>query len=216
MGLANIAKSQQQMDAQRAAEHEEFVKSHADFTQGVDGIRSALKILREYYQKEGASLVQEPTTSTHAASGDSGNGIISILEIAESDFARSVAESQAGEDDAVEVYEATTQANKVSTATKKAVVEGKTQESARLQQLISDATSDRDSVQAELNAVLEYLEKLRPQCTTEPQSYEDRKARRESEIEGLKDALNILENETAFVQVPSKPAFMARPQLAIA
>jgi len=215
--LANIAKSQQQIDAQRAAEHEEFVKSHADFTQGVDGIRSALKILREYYQTEGASLVQEPTTSVHAASGDAGNGIISILEIAESDFARSVAESQAGEDDAVEVYESTTQANKVSTATKKAAVEGKTQESARLQQLISDATSDRDGVQAELNAVLEYLEKLRPQCTTEPQSYEDRKARRESEIEGLKDALNILENETAFVQqVPSKSAFMARPQLAIA
>jgi len=217
--LANIAKSQKKMDAQRAGEHEEFVKAHADFTQGVEGIRSALKILREYYQAEGSALVQEPTTSVHAASADSGNGIISMLEIAESDFARSVAEAQAAEDDAVEVYEETTKENQVSTATKKAAAEGKVQETARLEQVISDATSDRDGVQEELNAVLEYLEKLRPQCTTEPESYEDRKARRESEIEGLKSALNILENETAFVQEAdrsSKPAFLARQQLAIA
>merc|ERR550519_1804818 len=194
--------------------HEEFVKAHADFTQGVEGIRSALKVLREYYQAEGASFVQqEPTTSTHAASTDSATGIISILEIAESDFARSAAEAQAAEDDAVDVYEKTTQENQVSKATKKAAVQGKTQESARLEQLISDASSDRDGVQEELSAVLEYLEKLRPQCTTEPMSYEERKARREHEIKGLKEALNILENETALVQgnaTPSKSFLAAR------
>jgi hypothetical protein len=92
----------------------------------------------------------------------------------------------------------------VSTATKRANVEGKTQESARLAQRISDAQSDKDTVQDQLGAVLEYLEKLMPQCTTEPLSYEERKARREHEIEGLKTALNVLENETAFVQVKSK------------
>jgi len=214
--LANIAKSQKQLDAQRAAEHEEFTKAHADFQQGVDGIRSALRILREYYQTDGASLVQEPSTSVHGASADSGNGIISILEVAESVFARSLAESQAAEDDAVDFHDSTSQENKVSTATKRAAVEGKTQESARLQQLISDANSDREGVQEELSAVSEYLEKLRPQCTTEPESYEDRKARRESEIEGLKSALNILENETAFVQdAPRSTAFMSRGHVAI-
>merc|ERR1712224_1070487 len=83
-------------------------------------------------------------------------------------------------------------------------VEGKTQESARLAQVVSDATSDREGVQEQLTAVLEYLDKLRPQCTTEPESYEERKARREHEIEGLKTALDILENETALVQVSSK------------
>jgi len=212
--LSEIAKSQKEMDAMRAAEHEEFVKAEADFKQGVNGIRSALKLLREYYQKEGASLLQAPATSTHSASTDSGNGIISILEVAESDFARSLAEAQATEDDAVEVYEKTTQENQVSTATKRTAVEGKTQESARLDQLVSDASSDRDGVVEQLNAVLEYLEKLRPQCTTEPESYEERKARREHEIEGLKTALNILENETAFIQEPRKGAHL-RGQTAI-
>jgi len=198
--LQEIAKSQKEMDAMRQSEHEEFVKSAADFKQGVSGVRNALKILRNYYQNNGAALLQEPATSVHSASSDSGNGIISILEVAESDFARSLAEAQAAEDDAEEVYTNTTNENKVSTATKRTTVEGKTQEVDRLSQLISDASSDKAGVEDELSAVMEYLDKLRPQCTTEPMSYEERKARRESEIEGLKSALNILENETALVQ----------------
>jgi len=201
--LAEIAKSQKQMDVMRQDEHDEFVKAEADFKQGLQGVRGALKVLREYYQNNSA-FIQAPATSTHSASTDSGNGIISILEIAESDFARSLAESQAAEDDAVEIYEKTTNENKVSTATKKTSVEGKTQESARLSQVVSDAGSDREGVQEQLTAVLEYLDKLRPQCTTVPESYEERKARREHEIEGLKTALDILENETAFIQEPKK------------
>jgi len=201
--LSSIAQSQKEMDAMRKKEHEEFTKAHKDFEDGLQGIRSALKILREYYSQGGAFL-QAPATSVHSASSDSGKGIISILEIAESDFARSIAEASAAEDDSQEVYDKTTQENSVSTATKRANVEGKTQESARLAQLISDASSDREGVQDQLNAVLEYLEKLLPQCTTEPESYEERKTRREHEIEGLKNALNILENETALVQVKTK------------
>jgi len=213
--LAEIAASQKKMDAMRQDEHEEYLKAKADFEQGVQGIRGALKVLRDYYAKEGASFVQEPETSTHSASSDSGNGIISLLEVCESDFARSLNEANVAEEDAVNTYEKTTQENKVSTATKKTSVEGKTQESARLEQLISDASSDRAGVREELAAVQEYLEKLRPQCTTEPESYEERKARREHEIEGLKTALEILENETALVQVSSKK-YLRKSQQALA
>lgn len=206
--LAAIAKSQKEMDAMRATEHEEYVKAKADFDQGLSGVRGALKILRDYYANKGkASLVQQPAVSVHAASSDSATGIISMLEVIESDFARSVAEAEAGEDDAQSVYDKTTQENRVSVATKTTTAKGKEQEVGRLEQQINDATGDRNGVNDELNAVLEYLEKLRPQCTTEPESYEDRKARREHEIEGLKDALEILENETAFTQ--ETPSFLA-------
>lgn len=214
--VADIAKSQQKMDAMRADEHAEYLKAKADFEQGVTGIRGALKVLRDYYAGEGdAAFLQAPATSTHSKSSDSGNGIISLLEVAESDFSRSLAEANAAEEDAVNQYEKTSQENKVSTATKKTSAEGKVQESARLEQLITDASSDKDSVQEELSAVQEYLEKLRPQCTTEPESYEDRKARREHEIEGLKNALQILENETALLQTGSKK-YLRRVQSVIA
>jgi len=208
--LADIAASQKTMDQMRADEHVEFVKEEKDFQEGLRGIRGALQIVREYYQSMGSSLIQETATSVHSANSDAGQGIISILEVAESDFARSLAEAQSTEDDAIQVYETTTNENNVSKATKRTSVEGKTQESARLDQVITDATSDRNGAQDELNAVLEYLEKLRPQCTTQSMSYEERKARREHEIEGLKSALNILENETALLQTEQRTSFLRR------
>jgi hypothetical protein len=193
------------MDTMRANEREEFIKAKADFTQGLQGIRGALRLLREYYQKQGAALVQTrhkqaPTVTTHSASADSANGIISILEVAESDFARSLAEAQASEDDAISVYDKTTKENKVSTATKRTSVQGKERETQHLEQQICNASSDKNGASQELAAVMEYLEKLRPQCTVVPLTYEQRKARREQEIEGLKQALTILENEVAFNQ----------------
>lgn len=197
--LHNIANSQKEMDSMRAKEHDEFLKAKADFEQGLHGIRRALQVLREYYQNQGA-FIQQPVVGVHSQARDSATGIVSMLEVVESDFARSLAEGEAAEDDAKSVYEKTTQENRVSTATKRSSAEGKQQEASRLELNINDSAGDRQGVQQELAAVLEYLEKLRPQCTTEPESYEDRKARREHEIEGLKDALDILENETAFSQ----------------
>jgi len=210
--LSDTAKSQKNIDEMRAAEHNEFIKAKADFEQGLEGIRGALRLLREYYQNGGASLLQTeqraaPTTSTHGKNIDSASGIISILEVAESDFARSLAEAQASEDDSVAAYEKTTQENKVSSATKRTNVAGKEKEVQHLEQQIGNASSDRGGSQSELQAVMEYLEKLRPQCTVIPESYDQRKARREQEIEGLKQALNILENEVAFAQ--QKTSFMA-------
>jgi len=197
--LTSIAKSQRDMDAMRESEHSEFVKSEADFKQGLDGVRYALKVLREYYSKQGASaaLVQQQWAGTHSASTDSASGIIGLLEVAESDFARSLAEARANEEDSQNEYDTTTQDNRELTASKKAATSGKQDEVGRLEQAIADADADRAGVNDELNAVLEYLEKLRPQCTTQPESYEERKKRREAEIDGLKQALDILENETA-------------------
>lgn len=205
--IAHTAKSQKELDSFRKQEQDEWTKAKNDFEQGLQGVRSALKVLREYYQSEGKSFMQ---TLTKQGSKNTADSIISILEVAESDFARSLAEGQSSEDDEVDAYEKTTQGNKVSTATKKAAVEGKTQEAARLEQLISESSSDRSGVQEEATAVLDYLAKLRPQCVQEPESYEDRKARREREIEGLKTALEVLQSETAFIQTGTKHSFLSR------
>jgi hypothetical protein len=61
-------------------------------------------------------------------------------------------------------------------------------------------SGDRDATQTELNAILEYYGKLKERCIAKPETYADRKARREAEIQGLKEALRILETETAFLQ----------------
>jgi len=48
--------------------------------------------------------------------------------------------------------------------------------------------------------VLAYLNELKPQCETKAPSYAETKSKREQEIQGLKDALEILEDSVALVQ----------------
>merc|ERR1712187_417827 len=76
----------------------------------------------------------------------------------------------------------------------------KAQEATSLDKTISELSSDRDTSNTELTAVMEYYGKIKERCIAKPETYEERKARREQEIAGLKEALSILENETAFMQ----------------
>merc|ERR1712217_48014 len=76
----------------------------------------------------------------------------------------------------------------------------KTAEVKSLAKAVAELSSDKDTLSSELSAVNEYYAKLKDRCIAKPETYEERKARRQAEINGLKEALNILESETAFVQ----------------
>ena len=76
----------------------------------------------------------------------------------------------------------------------------KTDESTSLDKTVSETSADRDTVNTELAAVNEYYAQIKDRCIAKPETYEDRKARREAEIAGLKQALTVLNDETAFVQ----------------
>merc|ERR1719231_619180 len=97
-----------------------------------------------------------------------------------------------------------TQENKITKATKDQDVKYKTQEATSLDKTISELTSDRETESTELAAVMEYYGTLKDRCIAKPETYESRKARREAEIAGLKEALSILKSEAAFVQRDSK------------
>merc|ERR1712007_266388 len=93
-----------------------------------------------------------------------------------------------------------TQENKITKSTKEQDVKYKTQEFKSLDKEITEFTSDKDTAGTELAAVMEYYAKIKERCVAKPETYEERKKRREAEVAGLKQALEILENETAFVQ----------------
>jgi len=83
-------------------------------------------------------------------------------------------------------------------------VKYKTKEAAGLDKNVADTSTDLEAVTDELSAVLKGLDKLKDMCVAKAEPYAERKARRESEIAGLKDALQILEGEAALIQKSTK------------
>merc|ERR1712032_25892 len=189
--LSALARRQAEMNAIRSEEHALFTTVKADTEKGLEGVKLALKVLREYYAKE---------DKAHAAAEGAGAGIIGLLEVCEADFSKGLAEAESGEAAAAAAFEKETKENDIEKVSKEQDVKYKTQEFKALDKAIAETSSDRNAVQEELDAVLEYLGQLKKRCVAKPETYAERKARREAEIAGLKDALDILENETALIQ----------------
>jgi len=199
--LAALAKLQAEMGATRADESATYKTAKADLEKGVAGVGAALKVLRDYYGS--ASLLQQPAPpSGHSASGGAGGSIISMLEVAESDFTKNLAQVNMEEQDAQSTYDTSTQESKVTKTMKTQDAKYAAAEAKSLDKTVSELSSDLTGAQTELDAVLEYRVKLDEKCVAKPETYEDRKARREAEIKGLKEALTILEEEAALLQRP--------------
>jgi len=192
--LGKIASEQQTMDKMRAEEKEAWEAAEADFKSGLEGVGMALQVLRDYYAEKDEAFVQ---TSKHEKSSGAAGGIIGMLEVVESDFSKLLAEGSAGESQAVKIYEEATQENKIATATKETEVKYKTKDQKETEALLESLREDIGGSQKELSAIEDYWAKLQPVCVAKPEPYEERKKRREKEIAGLKDALKILEEESA-------------------
>jgi len=193
--LADMAKSKAEADKVRSEEKAAYDKNSAEMEQGIKGVKMALKVLKEYYAKADKS---------HGSADGAASGIIGLLEVCESDFTKSLTEMTATEETAVSEYEAYCKEDEIATTEKQQDVKYKTQEAAGLDKSVSELSGDLATVTDELSAVLKGLDKLKEMCVAKAEPYAERKARRESEIAGLKEALQILESETALIQKSSK------------
>jgi len=210
--LMKIADEQKVANEMREAEKTAWAAAKADFEGGLEGVQMALQVLRDYYaEKDDSALLQSDDLANQMSlaqesgtkSSGAASGIIGMLEVAESDFSKMLAEGQATEDQAIKEYEALTEDNKVTTAAKETEVKYKNKDSKETKAYIEETKEDLETSHTELSAIMEYWEKLQPQCVAKPEPYEERKKRREKEIAGLKEALTILEEEsgTSFLAV---------------
>jgi len=197
--LAALASEQAEMDKMRQEAHADYVKAKEELSLGLAGVGKALGVLRDYYGA--AAFVQQPAApKTHSKATGAGQSIINLLEVCEEDFASDLAKTEAEEASRAEAYEQNTQENKLLKTTSEQDVKYKSQEATSLDKTVSELSGDRSTTQTELDAVNEYYGQLRGECIAKPETYEERKRKREAEINGLKEALTILENESAFVQ----------------
>jgi chromosome segregation ATPase len=151
-------------------------------------ITTAMEVLKKFY----SAAPDLPGGET--AKEGLGAGIIGILEIAVQDFADLQEETEQSEATAAEQYKQLMQESEVKVAVFKKDLEYKSRNKVKIEGERMNAASDMKSYEKELTAIEGYLEKLKATCIAKPDSYEERKARREKELAGLKEALQYLGN----------------------
>merc|ERR1719389_1421438 len=172
------------MDKIRGDEKSDYDENKAEMEQGLEGVKLALKVLREYYASGGGAQ-------------GAGGGIISMLEVIEADFEKGLAELITVEEAAVAEYE------KITKETKEQDVKYKGKEAKGLDEAVAEHTTDKTALTDELASVQKYWDSLQEECIAKVPSYEERKKRRDAEIQGLKDALAILNGEAVLLQKKS-------------
>merc|ERR1719453_1149797 len=115
-----------------------------------------------------------------------------MLEVIESDFARLEADTTAAEESSQKEYDSFMSDSKTDKSKKSTDIEHKNAKKQDETQALTVKKEDLLGTQEELDAALQYFDKLKPQCIATGESYEDRVQRRKEEIEGLQEALKIL------------------------
>merc|ERR1711957_712382 len=160
-------------------------------------------VLREFYAKAGdatALLQQQPESpeifdAPYKGMQSENGGVVGMLEVIQSDFARLEAETESSEATAQKEYDTFMTDSKVDKAQKSTDIEHKTVKKQDENQALVVKREDLEGTQKELDAALAYFDKLKPSCVDAGVSYEARVGRRGEEIESLQEALKILNGE---------------------
>jgi len=212
--IGQIDEAVQQATQMRQTEHEDFLKASKQQDAGQKACAMAIKVLRSYY--DGGSFVQRSTQemtergflqAMQRASAPAGNkgsassSIIGLLEVAESDFSKELAEATAAEEAAQKEFEQMVEDARLEKATKQNDVKNKKSEKLRVDNLVSEGQVDVSEAQKDVSAAEGYMDKLKASCTSKVPSFEQRQQRRQQELESLQNALGILEGKSiGFVQ----------------
>merc|ERR1719482_1778081 len=188
------------------AKNEETI---ADCEAAIEAVESALQILREFYKKAGggnALMQQTPADDAPASfeneayTGQQGSkrGVIDMLEVIHSDFSRLLSDTTSDEQESAREFDTFMEES------------AKDRELKRLDQLrmsrertaingpygsLGSAQKDLKATQGELDAALDYYDKLKPDCIQEGLSFADRAQRRQEEIDSLNEAYKILSGD---------------------
>jgi len=187
----------------RQEEKAENTQTIADAQEAQTAVAQALTVLKEFYAKAGdaTALVQQqpeaPDIFDTAYKGmqSENGGVIGMLEVIESDFARLESVTKASEASQQKEYDTFMTDSKTDKAAKTTSIEHKTAKKQDEEQALTTKNEDLEGTQKELDAALAYFDKLKPSCVEAGVSYDDRVARRKEEIESLQEALRILNGE---------------------
>jgi len=187
------------------SESAENAQAIQDSQDAQTAVAQAIEVLKEFYDKAGSATAllqqqQQPSTPAifdkpYRGMADENGGVVGMLEVIASDFARLEADTKSEEVTAQKEYDAFMTNSKTDKASKEEDIEHKTAKKQDEEQALIVKKSDLEGTQKELDAALSYFDKLKPTCVDAGVSYEDRVSRRKQEIESLQETLQILNGE---------------------
>jgi chromosome segregation ATPase len=183
------------------AENEATVK---EAEEAADAVKEAIKVLQDFYDKQakaellvqinkGPEIPDAGFEGDYKGASDKAGGIIGMLEVIQSDFERTVSETETAEKQASQDFMEFERTTENSMETKKTAKEEKTSELERTEKNISDDMDSLKASQESLNAAITELQELHKACIDTGMTFEERAAAREEELAALKEALCILD-----------------------
>jgi len=203
---ASLAKMTKER-SDESAENEATIKEAEEGKAAVD---EALDMLDKFYKtaakntvllESSSSATQVPDMPDAGFDGankgnqDAAAGILGMLEVISSDFARTIKTTAAAEKTAAADFLAFETETKTSLGVK---TNTKSAKEAEKTETINELAENKDSMeedQALLDKAIQELLELEPACFPKAEPYEVRVAKREQEIESLKTALCTLDRE---------------------
>eukprot|EP00913_Durusdinium_trenchii_P035663 g33372.t1 len=200
--LADLAKTQLEMEEVRQKEKALADKAQLHAKEGMEGLRTALQVLRTYYARIGDPVGR-------------GKQVVSMLEYAKSDIHRRVTVLESEEKLAVSEYEKISKDNAVMSATKQHEVDSNTADLTELKKMLNELNSDHTAATEELEALQDWgacvirVALARAFSARNASRAAERKEKREKEIQGLKEALGALDgSQLQMAEAPIHNVFL--------
>lgn len=178
--------------AENKAENQRVI---AESVSGQEAVAKAVGVLRDFYASgaehvsgdDGAGAV----TEVYGGEQERGKGVIDILKVIESDFAREEAQRTSAEAEQANSYKKLMNSSEVDVETKKTTKQHKTKVRVDAKKELTRVTNELGDVSEALTLTQKQMEDLTTQCSAQV-SFAERVKLRENEIQSLKEALTVL------------------------
>merc|ERR1711920_53207 len=193
---AELAKQMGEATALRNADKTENLATIADAKAGFEAVEQALVILKEFYSGQSSLLQQVPEMAAYSGQQGSNVGVVGMLEVIQTDFARLRLETENAEK-AAALSHASFMKTSTEVKEKKHAAEVRLRlDKDQVEYELGETKKDLSATEEELARANKYYEYLRPNCLEIHVNWDERVARRQEEVAALKEAYAILDRKT--------------------
>jgi hypothetical protein len=210
--IADNLKSLNEATELRNSEKDENTVTVETATEGKEAVEMAIGVLNEFYNnafiqtkytppnagRDGETVgdkAPESFSGSYHGNQDAAKGIVGLLDVILSDFERTISATNDEESSAQSSFETYEQDIKDDNDEKDGDITKKKNRIADIRDELVDESEDKEDAITKKDEAKKELQKLKPLCVEGEETYAQRVAKREKEIEALKEALSILEEK---------------------